>query len=306
MTPRLLVVVSALACACASGRAGTAAPPAAAPPPGAAPGTSPAGPAATATTPPSPPPASGSTTVRYGPSALRYLVQRQLHIQQTVGDHVQAQNLGARIFVTMAITGPADSVGYPTTFSVDSIVADSGTPQPITDNIVRVRRLVFAGRVARRGEFVNAAPSDSALAQSVSQILGNFRDFLPRLSPDGVKPGAAWTDTVETTQKGSDAATARRAIIHATATGWEDRAGLTGLRVATSQTYHVTGSGKNAGQPYELSGEGTATGTAFLAADGRYMAGEVRDSTALTIRLPVQGVSVPVVQVAHTTVSVLP
>src|SRR5205807_2095321 len=165
----------------------------------------------------------------------------------------------------MAITGPADSVGYPTTFSIDSIVADSGTPAPVADNIVKVRKLVFAGRVARRGEFVNVVPSDSALAQSVAQLLGNFRDFLPRLPADGVKPGAAWTDTVETTQKGSDATSSRRATIHATATPWE-RAGVSGLRVETSQTYHVTGSGKNAGQPYELSGDGTATGTAFVAA----------------------------------------
>ena len=292
MTPRLLLVVTALAGGCASGRAGTVA------------ATSPAAPAqppATPTTPPSPPP----TSVHYGPGALRYLLHRQLHIRQTLGDHVQAQSLGARIFVTMAITGPADSVGYPTTFSIDSIVADSGTPAPIADNIVKVRKLVFAGRVARRGEFVNVVPSDSALAQSVAQLLGNFRDFLPRLPADGVKPGAAWTDTVETTQKGSDATSSRRATIHATATPWE-RAGVSGLRVETSQTYHVTGSGKNAGQPYELSGDGTATGSAFLAADGRYLAGEVRDSTALTIRLPVQGVSVPVIQVAQTAVSVLP
>jgi len=292
MTPRLLLVVTALAGGCASGRAGTVA------------ATSPAAPAqppATPTTPPSPPP----TSVHYGPGALRYLLHRQLHIRQTLGDQVQAQNLGARIFVTMAITGPADSVGYPTTFSIDSIVADSGTPAPVADNIVKVRKLVFAGRVARRGEFVNVVPSDSALAQSVAQLLGNFRDFLPRLPADGVKPGAAWTDTVETTQKGSDATSSRRATIHATATPWE-RAGVSGLRVETSQTYHVTGSGKNAGQPYELSGDGTATGSAFLAADGRYLAGEVRDSTALTIRLPVQGVSVPVIQVAQTAVSVLP
>ena len=292
MTPRLLLVVTALAGGCASGRAGTVA------------ATSPAAPAqppATPTTPPSPPP----TSVHYGPGALRYLLHRQLHIRQTLGDQVQAQNLGARIFVTMAITGPADSVGYPTTFSIDSIVADSGTPAPIADNIVKVRKLVFAGRVARRGEFVNVVPSDSALAQSVAQLLGNFRDFLPRLPADGIKPGAAWTDTVETTQKGSDATSSRRATIHATATPWE-RAGVSGLRVETSQTYHVTGSGKNAGQPYELSGDGTATGSAFLAADGRYLAGEVRDSTALTIRLPVQGVSVPVIQVAQTAVSVLP
>jgi len=296
MTPRLLLFVAALAGGCASGRAGTAAAPAPA---------SPAQPPSTPATPAPPVVASAPASVRYGPSALRYLVHRQLNIQQTLGDQVQSQNVGARIFVTMAITGPADSVGYPTTFSIDSIVADSGTPAPVADNMVKVRKLVFAGRVARRGEFVNALPSDSALAQSVAQLLGNFRDFLPRLPADGVKPGATWTDTVETTQKGGDATSSKRATIHATATPWE-RAGVSGLRVETSQSYHVTGSGKNAGQLYELSGEGTATGTAFLTADGRYMAGDMRDSTALTIRLPVQGVSVPVVQVAHTAVSVLP
>src|SRR5216110_2695405 len=297
MTPRVFLVVPALGSACASHKVGTTA---------ATTPTAPAQPASTPTTPPLPPVASPSLGVHYGPGALRYLVHRQLHIQQTLGDHVQAQNLGARIFVTMAITGPTDSLGYPTTFSVDSIVADSGTPAPIADNMVKVRKLVFAGRVARRGEFVNAVPSDSALAQSVAQLLGNFRDFLPRLPADGAKPGAAWTDTVETTQKGADATSSRRATIQATATTWPGGAGGPGLRVESSQTYHVTGSGKNAGQPYELSGEGTASGTAFLAADGRYMAGEVRDSTALIIRLPVQGVSVPVVQVTHTAVSVLP
>ena len=296
MTPRLVLFVAALAGGCASGRAGTAAAPAPA---------SPAQPPSTPATPAPPVVASAPASVRYGPSALRYLVHRQLNIQQTLGDQVQSQNVGARIFVTMAITGPADSVGYPTTFSIDSIVADSGTPAPVADNMVKVRKLVFAGRVARRGEFVNALPSDSALAQSVAQLLGNFRDFLPRLPADGVKPGATWTDTLETTQKGGDATSSRRATIHATATPWE-RAGVSGLRVETSQSYHVTGSGKNAGQLYELSGEGTATGTAFLTADGRYMTGDMRDSTALTIRLPVQGVSVPVVQVAHTAVSVLP
>src|SRR5439155_5979148 len=72
--------------------------------------------------------------VRYGPSAVRYVVHRRLHIQQALGDQTQAQDVGARIFVATAISGPADSIGYPATFLVDSIVADSGTPPPIVDN----------------------------------------------------------------------------------------------------------------------------------------------------------------------------
>src|SRR5207249_5709117 len=44
----------------------------------------------------------------------------------------------------------------------------------------------------------------------------------------------------------------------------------------------------------------------FIAADGRYLGGESRDSTTLTVRLTVQGVAIPVTQVTHTTVAVLP
>ena len=297
MVPRLLCV-AALTAACGSGRAGT--PPAAATP-------SPYAPAASQpAAPPTPPAKPRADAVHYGPSAVRYLVHRQLHIQQALGDQTQVQDLGVRIFVAVAITGPADSIGYRTTFSVDSMVADSGTPPLVGDNLVRVRKLVFAGRVVARGEFVNAVPSDSALAQSVVQLLGNFRDFLPRLPADGIKPGAVWTDTVETTQKSGDTESSRHTILHANATGAGERSGVPTLRVESSQSYHVAGSGKNAGQPYELAGEGSANGTALITADGRYVGGESRDSTAFTIRLPVQGVAVPVVQVTRTTVAVLP
>jgi hypothetical protein len=298
MLPRPLCVAAALTAACGSGRAGT---------PPAAPTPSPYAPAASQPpTPPTPPAKPRADAVHYGPSAVRYLVHRQLHTQQALGDQTQVQELGVRIFVAMAITGPADSIGYRTTFSVDSMVADSGTPPLVADNLVKVRKLVFAGRVVAKGEFVNALPSDSALAQSVAQLLGSFRDFLPRLPADGIKPGAVWTDTVETTQKGGDAESSRHAILHANATAGGERAGVPMLHVESSQSYRLTGSGKNAGQPYELAGAGSANGTALIAADGRYMGGESRDSTAYTIRLPVQGVAVPVVQVTRTTIAVLP
>lgn len=298
MRPRPLCVAAALTAACGSGRAVT--PPAPATP-------TPYSPAASQpAAPPTSPARPRVDAVHYGPSAVRYLVHRQLHIQQALGDQTQVQDLGVRIFVAVAITGPADAVGYPTTFSVDSMVADSGTPPRVADNLVKVRKLVFAGRVVAKGEFVNALPSDSALAQSVVQLLGSFRDFLPRLPADGVKPGAAWTDTVETTQKGTDAEGSRHTIIHASALTSADQAGVPTVRVETRQSYSVSGSGKNAGQPYELAGAGSANGTALITADGRYLGGESRDSTALTIRLPVQGVAVPVVQVTRTTIAVLP
>ncbi|HZH81120.1 MAG TPA: hypothetical protein VFD68_07435, partial [Gemmatimonadales bacterium] len=236
-----------------------------------------------------------------------YVVHRQLHIEQALaGDQTQSQNIGARIFVLSAITGPADSVGYPATFAVDSIVADSGAPAPIADNMSKVRKLVFMGRVAPRGDFVNAVPSDSVLAQGAVQLLGNFRDFLPRLPNDGLRLGAAWTDTVETTQKGSGSEESRRAITQSTAAGWEDHLGAPSLRVVVNQTFRVAGSGKNMGQPFELSGAGTGSSVAYVAADGRYLGGESQDSTTLTVRLTVRGVAIPVIRLTRTTIAVLP
>ena len=188
------------------------------------------------------------------------------------------------------------------------MVADSGAPlpPPIADNVSRARRLIFSGRLVARGEFVKAMPSDSALAQSLVQLLANFRDFLPRIPSDGLKPGVAWTDTLESTQKGSSSEISRRAILRSAAAAWEDHAGARSLRLEASSTYQVAGAGQNAGQPFDLSGSGSATAVSFIAADGRYLGGESRDSTTLTVRLTVQGVAIPVTQVTHTTVAVLP
>ena len=298
MIRRLLLAGTALAAACAAGSRGT--------PTAAAPGLTPTPGAPTTPATTEGPSAHRSDAVRYGPSAVRYVLHRRLHIQQALGDQTQAQDVGARIFVAAAITGPADTIGYPTTFLVDSIVADSGTPPPIVDNIGKVRKLVFAGRVAPRGEFVNALASDSVVAQSVVQLLGNFRDFLPRIPAEGLQPGASWTDTVEATQKTSGSEISRRSIIRATAAAWEQHAGVRSLRLEGTTTYQLAGSGQNAGQPFELSGTGDGSSVSFIADDGRYVGGESRDSASLTVRLPVQGVAIPVIQVTRTTVAVLP
>jgi hypothetical protein len=59
-------------------------------------------------------------------------------------------------------------------------------------------------------------------------------------------------------------------------------------------------------EAWELSGAGSGSGVSYIAADGRYLGGEWQDSTTLTVRLPVQGLAVPVVQVTRISVTVLP
>src|SRR5436309_14437492 len=190
MTRRLLVTGAALAAACASRTGAGGSTPAPVAPPPAAPAAAPVQPIAQ--------PAGRRAGVNpYGPSALRDMVQRRLQIQQGQAERPQAQDLGARIYVTATIAGPADSVGYPATFTVDSIVPDSGTPPPVAENVSKARKLVFSGRLLPRGEFVNAVPSDSVLAQSLVQLLAGLRAFLPRLPRAGFAPGDASTYPAE-------------------------------------------------------------------------------------------------------------
>ena len=245
-------------------------------------------------------------TVRYGPSAMRYLVYSRLRREQAFGGQQQRQDLGARVFIGVVITGPADSNGYPTTFTVDSVLSDSGTPQPIADNMSRVRALVLAGRLAPRGDFQGSTTSDTVSAQSIAQLVGNFRDFLPRIPAEGLRVGTAWTDTMALTQRGGGGAVTRRATIHSTATAWEDHAGTRSLRIESSATYSLAGSGQNGGQSFEVGGTGTTTGRSFIAEDGRFLGGESQDSTSLTVSLPAQGLAIPVTQVLRSTVLVRP
>src|SRR2546425_9636378 len=251
MPRRLLVMGAALAAACASRSGGPVSASAPVPPP--------------RTAPPPPPPggrpaARRSDAVRYGPSALRYRVHRRVHIEQALGGQTQVQDLGVRVYVAATISGPADSIGYPATFTVDSMVADSGAPlpPPIADNVSRARRLIFSGRLVARGEFVKAMPSDSALAQSLIQLLANFRDFLPRIPGDGLKPGVAWTDTLESTQKGSSSEISRRGVLPSAAPARDDQARAHRLPPDARPTGPGAVSGPHAGQPVDLSGAGRA------------------------------------------------
>src|SRR2546422_5395775 len=116
--PRLLFALALLATACAShSRPATPAPgtPPTAPPP-------PPPPA-----PPAAPPRASSEVVRLGPSALRYVSHQVVHIDQEFQGMRQPSDFGLRSFFRVTIAGPADSAGYATTVTVDSIVPDSGS-----------------------------------------------------------------------------------------------------------------------------------------------------------------------------------
>ena len=247
----------------------------------------------------------GGDVVRLGPSALRYLVHQQIHVEQQFQGQTQNIDRGIRLFVAATISGPADSAGYPITLTLDSIVPDSGSLIPPTVNLAAARGLRYTGHLTPVGEFRQATISDSTLAQAFAQIVGGFRTFYPRIPPRGLTLGAEWTDTSSTSDRAGIEVTIK-AIAHSRAAAWEQRNGARCLRVEVSSAYSVIGAGEQGGQPLEVSGTGTRTGVQFVAVDGRYLGGEAHDSSAIVVGLPLQGMTVPVRQISHSTITVLP
>jgi len=255
--------------------------------------------------PPPPPPPPATQTVRLGPSALRYLMHQVVHIEQEFQGMRQPLDFGLRVYFAVTISGPADSVGYPTTITIDSLAPDSGTTVPMGINLGAAKGLSYRGRLSPRGELRNPVPSDSAAAQAVSPIVGSFRNFFPRVPAGGLTLGAAWTDTTTENDRNAGNITIT-SVNRSTAVAWEDRNGARALRMEVSTEFKLQGSGQQAGQQFQVNGNGVRGGIDFIAIDGRYLGGESRDSTSMTITLPVQAMTIPRTQVSRTTVTVLP
>ena len=258
--------------------------------------------------PPPPPPAApppATQTIRLGPSALRYVMHQVIHVDQQLPTGPQVLDYGLRIFFAVTISGPADTSGYPTTITIDSVAPDSGTSVPMGINLSAAKGLSYRGRLSPRGEFRDPVPSDSVASQTVSPIVGSFRNFFPRLPAPGVTLGAEWTDT--TTDRETDAGNITvTSVNRSRAAAWEERNGTRALRIEATSDFKIEGSGQQVGQRFEVSGTGARSGVDFIAIDGRFLGGESRDSTNMTITLPVQSLTIPRTQASRTTVTVLP
>jgi len=264
----------------------------------------PANPPAAPPPPPGAPPAAPQG-LRLGPSAQRYVMHTVVHIDQEFQGMRQPLDFGLRAFFAVTITGPADSSGYPTTITIDSIVPDSGTTPPMGINLGAAKALSFVGRLTPRGEFRSQSVSDSVAAQALAPVVGSFKNFFPRLPPGGLTLGVSWTDTTVESDRAAGNVTVT-SINHSHAAAWEDHNGTRVMRLDVTSEFTIKGSGQQAGQPFEVAGSGVRNGVDFLSIDGRYMLGESRDSTSMTITLPIQAMTIPRTQVSKTTVTVLP
>ena len=228
-----------------------------------------------------------------------------MHVEQQFQGQTRTVDLGIRLFLAATISGPADSVGYPLAFTVDSLVPDSGTAFPPTVSLPAVRGLTYTGRLVPSGEVRGVVASDPMVALTFAQVFGSLLGFYPRWPAGGLALGADWTDTVTTADRTVVEVTSR-AVNRSRAATWEDRGGVRCLRLEIGSAYTVGGTGDQGGRPLEVKGTGARSAVHFLAADGRYLGGEVRDSSASTVFFRDEGATIPVRQVSVSTIAVLP
>jgi hypothetical protein len=243
--------------------------------------------------------------IRFAPATLRYAIHYERRVEQEIAGQ-RPTEMSYRVFISAELRDTADGGAYLLAHTVDSIVPDSGSFVPPNVNLAAARGLRFIGRLAPSGELLDVVPSDTAHARALGQLLGNVREFYPRLPADGLRPGAAWIDTVTATERTGNAEVTVSAVRHATARDWEQRHGHRSVPVEVHGTLTITGSGSQVGQPFEMTGNGTRRALEFVSADGRYLGGESRDSVHLFVTLPAQGMTVPIHQTVRATVSVLP
>jgi hypothetical protein len=240
-----------------------------------------------------------------GPSAVRYVVRQHHHIEQDMGMGMQPQDMGFSVFVSATIVGPADTAGYPATLTIDSIVPDTAAPPPPVINLASARGLAYRAHLTRFGELRNPVASDTAIAQSLGQLIGGFRNFFPRLPAAGVAPGATWTDSSTTTDPSAVSTLTVRTQSHHVAAAWETGGSERRLPIDVAATFVISGNGNAGGQSFTLAGTGRQSMRSYLAPDGRFLGGEATDTTDMTITLTAQGMVVPRHQISHAVITVL-
>jgi len=148
-------------------------------------------------------------------------------------------------------------------------------------------------------------PRLEALTHAAETLIGNFRDFFPRVPAGGLAPDAKWTDTTSVTDQGAGSSVTVTSLNHTSVGRWADRDGTRCLELDVQSTFTLSGNGQQNGQNFTLAGSGVRNGVDYVSVDGRYVGGTAGDSTSYTVSLQALGQVVPVVQTTQTTIVVI-
>jgi hypothetical protein len=283
---RMAAVVGVLVVVACSGGGTPAATPS--PKPGARPSGGDRTPAPTAT------PHGGA--ILYRPTArANYAIERRDSLTLDLQGGSQVQQFSRTAYLTVSIAEGSTS-GYQTTIRLDSLRQKEGGTVS-ADSVLRAEGTTWTGTLTPQGRLGDLkADRGSGVADQVGASLGVLFPVLPAA---GLQGATTWSDTAERVLK-TDAFDAKeRAVTSYRLVKQDGRVYV--LDAATG--FQRTGTGGQAGQPMEMTSQGTRKTTYQFGADGLVAGAEGADSAEMTISVPAVGQTVPVHQRARWKIS---
>lgn len=250
---------------------------------------------------PTPQPNGPSTPGVPTPSGITYLPVRDVayalnrHDSLTLqlpGGATQQQLIDRTAY--LRVTLAHDGAGYLATIVLDSLESAVGGVPAVPDSILPARGTRWTGTLTPDGKL-------SALRADRSSTLGdqvgsNLRGLFPALPPGGVRPGMAWTDSIEVPIRADAFDATERSLTNYRSTESDDPNAKKAIKLESSGTYQRTGRGTQYDQKLEMTASGMRTSVYYLNSDGTLASARGSDSGDMTITVPAVGQTVPVKQ----------
>lgn len=250
---------------------------------------------------PTPQPNGPTTPGVSTPSGITYLPVRDVayalnrHDSLTLqlpGGATQQQLIDRTAY--LRVTLAHDGAGYLATIVLDSLESAVGGVPAVPDSILPARGTRWTGTLTPDGKL-------SALRADRSSTLGdqvgsNLRGLFPALPPGGVRPGMAWTDSIEVPIRADAFDATERSLTNYRSTESDDPNAKKAIKLESSGTYQRTGRGTQYDQKLEMTASGMRTSVYYLNSDGTLASARGSDSGDMTITVPAVGQTVPVKQ----------
>lgn len=248
--------------------------------------------------------APAATTLRYAAGTSRYRVVTEQQLQQEVMGNVT--ELSSTTTMVLTVTASSEGGNLSVAFTLDSVSFESSLPGVgAGSGLEALRGRTFTGTFEPSGRLVGM-PNPDTTNPAVTQMIGELKDFFPVLPTESVVAGASWSDTTSETVPAGPLQMRLRATRNHRVVGWDTTGGSRALRMATTTSYSMEGSGEQEGQMLSIAGSGTGQLEHLVGAGGSFVSRTARDSAQMTVTVVSMGLDVPVRRTSRTTITRLP
>lgn len=254
----------------------------------------------------SPPAAApGGAPFAYAPGVQRYHVTTVLHREQMQGGGRAPFEYDVTTHEWVAVDlerKSRDTLSM--TVTVDSIAISSTIDLPKPD-VAKLRGAKIQGLVSTSGRAVAFDPPAGTTDPQIAQLYAGFKNFLLPVTTQPLAKGITWGDTVIVQGKRGGLDIVSQAVSTYKIAGDTTVQGQHAWRVERTTYVNQKGTGKEAGEPLEMTGSGTITGVHLISDEGRFLGAQSTQRHEINERMN-ESVGAPIQQTIKSTVELLP